>query len=147
MTPAKAMRLSALSLLSSLAMTGAVLAQGLTGIDWQLLAINGKVVDIPATLRVEVSGALVGLAPCNSFGARNLARLPDLDLQGIRSTKRACPRLDDENRFLRALGRMTRAKLDGERNLILSGPDGRSLEFVIDRMSSLTVCKTCAPAE
>ncbi len=40
---------------------------------------------------------------------------------------------------------MTGARLDGSRNLILTAPDGRSLEFVTDRMKCLTVCKTCPP--
>ncbi|MBL9049263.1 MAG: META domain-containing protein [Tabrizicola sp.] len=141
------MRRLALALLVATALTGPVSAKDPTGIDWQLLAIDGKVVDIPATLRIEASGSLSGHAPCNSFGARNLARYPELDLQGIRSTKRACDRLDQEQAFFSALKSMTRAEQTGERNLVLLGPDGRSMEFVVDLMNSLTVCTTCPKAD
>lgn len=141
------MRRLTLALLAAFALTGPALAEDPTGIDWQLLAIDGKVVDIPATLRIEAGGSLSGHAPCNSFGARNLAQFPDLELQGIRSTKRACDRLDQEQAFFSALKSMTRAEQKGGRNLVLTGPDGRSMEFVTDLMNSLTVCTTCPKDE
>jgi heat shock protein HslJ len=114
-------------------------AQTITGIDWQLLAIDGVVTDAPATLRLETDGTLAGAAPCNRWSAMNTATLPALTLGPIRATRMACDRLDDEQVFFEALSAMTAMAPDGDRNLILTGPDGRSMEFVIER----TVCKTC----
>lgn len=114
-------------------------AQTITGIDWQLLAIDGVVTDAPATLRLEADGTLAGAAPCNRWSAMNTATLPALTLGPIRATRMACDRLDDEQVFFEALSAMTAMAPDGDRNLILTGPDGRSMEFVIER----TVCKTC----
>ena len=140
------MRLPALAAaLALIASTGE--AQTLTGIDWELLAIDGKVVDIPATLRLEDDGAVSGEAPCNNWSSRNSASLPDLKLTGLRATRMACDRLEDEQHFFDAVTRMQGLALEGDRNLILTGPDGRSMEFVPDVMNNLTRCTTCPPAE
>jgi heat shock protein HslJ len=114
-------------------------APKITGIDWQLLAIDGQMTDAPATLRVEEDGTLAGAAPCNRWSAMNTATLPTLTLSPIRATRMACDRLADEQVFFDALAAMTAIAADGERNLVLTGPEGRSMEFVIER----TVCKTC----
>jgi heat shock protein HslJ len=116
-------------------------AQTITGIDWQLLAIDGVVTDTRATLRIEADGTLAGAAPCNRWSSMNAATLPALELRGIRATRMACDKLDEEQAFFDALSQMTSMAPDGERNLVLTGPDGRSMEFVIER----TVCKTCKP--
>ena len=114
-------------------------ATKIAGIDWQLLAIDGQETDAPATMRLEADGTLAGSAPCNRWSTMNRATLPDLSLGGIRATRMACDRLDDEQKFFEALAAMTSMALDGDRNLVLNGPDGRSMEFVIER----PVCKTC----
>jgi heat shock protein HslJ len=116
-------------------------AQTITGVDWQLLAIDGQVTDAPATLRIGSDGTLAGAAPCNRWSAMNTATLPALTLGPIRATRMACDRLDDEQAFLAALSAMTAMALDGQRNLVLTGPDGRSMEFGRDQ----TVCRTCKP--
>lgn len=115
--------------------------------DWQLLAIDGALTDIPATLSVAENGGLSGKAPCNSWSASNAATLPALDLKGIRATRMACDRLPDEQLFFDALSAMTTLAQEGEKNLILTAPDGRSLEFVLASVSSLPECKTCKPEE
>ena len=122
-------------------------AQPLTGIDWQLLAIDGVVTDISATLRLEPDGGIAGAAPCNRWSTRNTASLPTLTLGGIRATRMACYRPAEEQQFFDTLSAMTRLEQDGSRNLVLTGPEGRSMEFVIDRMNSLTRCKTCPSDE
>ncbi len=114
-------------------------AQTITGIDWQLLAIDGVVTDTSATLRIEADGTLAGAAPCNRWSTMNAATLPALQLRGIRATRMACDKLAEEQVFFDALSAMTRLEPDGDRNLVLTGPDGRSMEFVIER----PVCKTC----
>jgi heat shock protein HslJ len=122
-------------------------AQDLVGSEWRLLAIDGQLVEIPATLRVEENGAIGGKAPCNGYSARNSGTLPELKLLGIRSTKMACDRLAEEQIFFAALAAMERMETDGPKNLILTGPDGRRMEFVLATVSSLPDCKTCTPGD
>jgi heat shock protein HslJ len=141
-------RAAAMAFAVAVAMTPTLsLAQSPAGIDWQLLAIDGQVVDFDATLRVEENGGLGGKAPCNSWSSMNAGTLPDLQLRGIRATRMACAQLAEEQVFFDTLSAMTRLENEGVRNLVLTGPDGRSMEFVTDRMNSLTVCKTCPPKD
>lgn len=122
-------------------------AQTYTGIMWELLAIDGQPTDIRARLRIDVDNVLAGSAPCNRWSVNNGAPLPNLDLLRIRTTRMACDRLAEEQTFLDAMFAMKTVALDGDNNLILTGPDGRSLEFVPDRTDAQAVCKTCAPDE
>ena len=134
-------------------------AEGLTGTDWQLLAIDGIRVDQavpatlrpstlrPSTLRIEADGALTGRAPCNIWGSSNQATLPALALAPIRATRMACDRLAEEQAFFDALSVMTEARQEGDRHLILTGPDGRTMEFALDPTDSLTPCLTCPPKD
>ncbi|WP_103256807.1 META domain-containing protein [Tabrizicola aquatica] len=121
------------------------LADDPLGRTWELLAVDGVVVDYAATLKIEADGAVSGKAPCNSWGSRNSATLPALALGPIRATRMACDRLAEEQAFFTALGQMQEVKLIGGRNLVLTGADGQSMEYVIDRMNSLTRCATCPP--
>ncbi|HLQ18142.1 MAG TPA: META domain-containing protein [Tabrizicola sp.] len=116
-----------------------------TGVEWELLAIDGQVVDIPATLRLGETGGVGGKAPCNSYGGQNRAELPDFRLSPLRVTRMACDRLADEKLYLSTLSAMTRVDRLDDRTLVLTGPDGRSMEFARDLMSTLTRCTTCAP--
>jgi heat shock protein HslJ len=120
-------------------------AEPIIGIDWQLLAIDGQVTDTTATLRMDDAGNVSGRAPCNRWFATTAAPLPAFQLTGIGATRMACDDLAKEDAFFDALSDMQSAALDGDRNLILTAPDGRSMEFVQDRTYSLTVCKTCNP--
>lgn len=103
------------------------------------------VFDAEATLRIEDDGNISGHAPCNRWSTANRAPLPALKPGGIRATRMACDKLAEEQVFFDALTKMTEARLEGDRTLILTGPDGRSMEFATDRMNSLTVCTTCPP--
>jgi heat shock protein HslJ len=120
-------------------------ADQIIGRDWQLLAIDGVVVPAGPTLRIEADGTTGGKAPCNAWSARSSADLPALALGPIRATRMACDRLAEEQAFFDALARMTAVDPQGYRTLVLTGADGRSMEFVYDRMNSLTVCTTCPP--
>jgi heat shock protein HslJ len=122
-------------------------AQTAAPIDWQLLAIDGVVTDMRATLRLSEDGTVSGQAPCNRWSAMNDKTLPELNLSAIRATRMACDRLADEQVFFDALAAMTSLAPEGSRNLILTGPDGRSMEFVSDLMNSLTTCKTCKDSD
>jgi heat shock protein HslJ len=122
-------------------------AQTYTGIMWELLAIDGQPTDIRAKLRIDVDNVLAGSAPCNRWSVNNGTPLPNLDLLRIRTTRMACDRLAEEQTFLEAMLAMKLITMDGDRNLILAGSDGRSLEFVLDRTDAGVICKTCAPDE
>jgi heat shock protein HslJ len=113
--------------------------------DWQLLAIDGNqlAAEITTTLRFAPEGGVSGQAPCNSFSSENLANLPEISLGPIKATKMACEALAAEVSFFNALSVMQAAVLEGDQTLILTGPDGHSLEFVADRADN-PACKTCS---
>jgi heat shock protein HslJ len=115
----------------------------ITGIDWQLLAIDGSLTSASASLRIEADGAMSGKAPCNRWFTTNAATLPDLRFDGIGATRMACDQLTEEQAFFDTLSVMTYVQADGGSTLILTGPDGRSMEFVLDAADSQTLCKTC----
>ena len=121
-------------------------AQTYTDAYWQLLAIDGTRTEARATLRIDKDNVLAGAAPCNRWMAMNGPDLPALALGVIRSTKMACDRLAEEQAFFDALTQMTEVALAGERNLILSGPYGRTMEFVPDGADNgAETCRTCPP--
>jgi len=124
-------------------------AQTLTGIDWQLLAIDGVVIEAEATLRIEEDGTIGGQAPCNRWSAMNGASLPALDIKAIRATRMACEKLAEEQTFFDALTQMTAMAMEseGEVRLILTGPNGQSMEFVTERTDDPALCRTCLPKE
>lgn len=113
--------------------------------DWQLLAVDGQPLapGVVASLLIASDGQVSGQAPCNSFSTQNRAVLPEIALGPIMATKMACDQLAAEVDFFDALGRMQVASLDGKDNLILTGADGRSMEFVLDRTNAAITCKTC----
>jgi hypothetical protein len=63
------------------------------------------------------------------------------------ATRMACDRLAEEQRYFDALTAMTRIDRQDRRTLVLTGPDGRSMEFADDLMSTLTRCVTCLPTD
>lgn len=137
-----------LPVLAALAMTACTAqAQDPTGVEWELLAIDGQVVEIPATLTMDAKGNISGKAPCNRYNGRNQAELPELRLGGLAVTRMACDKLAEEQVFLTALSAMTRLERLDDRTLVLTGPDGRSMEFADELMSTLTRCTTCPPKE
>lgn len=137
-------------LANSLIMTPlATLAEPIRALDWQLLAIDGRLVgaSVTASLRIDAAGQVTGKAPCNSYAAKNAAELPAFQLGPIRATRMACDKLAEKQAFFDALALMQTMQMDGDRTLILTGPEDRSMEFVLDRTDSLTACKTCPRAE
>jgi heat shock protein HslJ len=137
-----------LSALALLAMTAATAnAQTPPVKEWQLLAIDGQVVDFPATLTIGAEGEIAGKAPCNRYHGRNLVDLPELNLGPLMATRMACDRLAEEQAYFDTLSQMTRVDQPDARTLILTGPDGRSMEFADDLNSTLTRCTTCPPKD
>ena len=124
-------------------------SQTIQDLDWQLLAIDGVLVDasVTASLRIDAAGQVTGQAPCNSYGAQNTAELPAFSLGPIRATRMACDKLAEEQVYFDTLALMETMALDGTKNLVLTGPEGRSMEFTLASVSSLPDCKTCLPTD
>jgi len=95
---------------------------------WVLQSIDGTPFETRATLTFPEEGTLAGEAPCNRYSARQTVPYPWFSAERIIATKRACPDLDAENRYLRALERMTLAEIAGD-TLILSNDAGREMVF------------------
>lgn len=117
----------------------------LTGTEWTLLAIDGKKVTATATLTLAEDGKIAGQAPCNRYFTANTATLPALALEAIGATRMACEALDAETAYFSALGAMTEAQVhDG--HLILTGPDGRTMEYYRPESEDPPRCQTCPKA-
>lgn len=71
---------------------------------WHLTELNGVPAAFEATLRFPEAGRVVGTGPCNGFAARQGAPYPWIAIEAIVATRRACPDLDGEAAFFRALG-------------------------------------------
>lgn len=132
------MRLSLLSFAALAACAGPALSDGITGVDWHLVGLEGQEVDWDASLRFEGEG-ITGKAPCNRYFGRNAGSLPALDLGGIGSTKMACPKLEAESAYFAALRAMQRVELDQE-HLYLIGPEGRIMEYARDPAEPCLSC-------
>ena len=114
----------------------------LTGTEWTLLAIDGKKVTASATLTLAEDGKIAGQAPCNRYFTANTATLPALTLDAIGATRMACEALADEAAYFSALQAMTEAKVhDG--HLILTGPEGRTMEYYLPQTEDPPRCQTC----
>jgi len=81
-----------------------------------------------ATLDVSQAGRVSGKGPCNSYSAEQKAVYPWFELGPIMSTRMACPDLDSETVYFKALSEMTLAETqDGV--LVLYNTDGREMVF------------------
>ena len=101
---------------------------GAADVEWQLQEIAGERFAARATLSFPEEGKLSGDAPCNSYTGRQTAPYPWFQATDIAVTRRACPDLPAETRFLQELGAMTLAEVVGD-TLILSDDDGREMVF------------------
>ena len=66
-------------------------------------------------------GEVRGKAGCNGFGGNYTAEGSRLKLEGLMGTKMACPALDVENAFLRALEATERYEIKGDSLLLYQG--------------------------
>ncbi|MDA3858075.1 MAG: META domain-containing protein [Roseovarius sp.] len=120
-------------LLSVLSMFGACKDETVTGYGgddaiWTLQSLDGRPFGARATLIFPEEGQIAGQAPCNSYSGQQTAPYPWFATTGIAATKRACPDLDAETRYLRALAEMTLVEVVGD-ILILSNDTGREMIF------------------
>lgn len=95
---------------------------------WELVTIDGTPVTARATLTFPEEGVIAGEAPCNRYSAQQTVPYPWFRAERIISTRRACPELDAETRFLGALAEMTLVEVAGD-TLVLSNDAGREMLF------------------
>lgn len=74
----------------------------LTGQTWVLDSLGTEAVTVPVTATFA-EGQVTGVAPCNSFVGAFQGTGEPLRIGPLAATRRACPNLDLENRFLAAL--------------------------------------------
>lgn len=96
--------------------------------DWLLIEIDGKPFGARATLNLAAAGKISGQAPCNQYFGEQTAPYPWFSAEKIGATRRACPELDQETRFLSALSEMTLSEVAGD-TLILSNEAGSQMVF------------------
>lgn len=96
---------------------------------WQLVELNGTPFREQATLRFPSKGVVDGTGPCNSFFARQSVPLPWISIDGVASTKRACPVLSAEAAYFAALQDMTLAEVAGTTLLLSNDETGADMVF------------------
>nr|WP_217434112.1 META domain-containing protein [Leisingera sp. ANG59] len=103
-------------------------AYGAAGTEWQLRSIDGAAIPAAATLTFPEPGTIAGSGPCNSFQGSQGAPYPWFEAGPLAVTRMACPQLEAEGAFLKALQEMTLAEVSGD-VLILSNSAGREMLF------------------
>ncbi|MBY6140630.1 META domain-containing protein [Leisingera daeponensis] len=118
------------SLLLPTACTGdeSLSAYGAAGKEWKLQSIDGAAFAAAATLTFPEPGKIAGRGPCNNFLGRQTAPYPWFETGPLAVTRMACPELEAEDAFLKALQEMTLAEVSGD-VLILSNEAGREMLF------------------
>lgn len=99
-----------------------------TEVTWVLQSIDEAAFAARATLTFPEEGRIAGSAPCNNYFAEQTVPYPWFKAGPIGSTKRACPDLEAETRFFKALGKMTLSEVAGS-TLILSNETGGQMVF------------------
>ena len=95
---------------------------------WRLGTLNGVAFDARATLSFPETGRIAGHAPCNTYFGSQTAPYPWFAVEGLGSTKRACPDLNAESAYFEALAKMTLSEVSGG-TLILSNAVGDQMVF------------------
>lgn len=95
----------------------------LEGTEWQLIQLDGRSVKAaPETFVLKLeNGSVSGAGACNRLmGSYKTGERRALKIGPVASTKMACPNLDQEQQFLRALESTTHYDMDGPMLLLLS---------------------------
>lgn len=101
-----------------------------TAVTWVAVELATAPVVPRVTLEFGEDGQIGGQAPCNRFGATQTADWPAWQVEGLFSTKMACPDLGLEAGYFDALTRATRAELTDDGALVLSFEQGPLIRFV-----------------
>lgn len=103
----------------------------LTVREWVVESIDGRgVVDNSrTTLTFDPKGQIAGRAGCNRYTGSYQLQGAKFEVKGVATTRMICvPALmDQENRFLKALGAASTWRLQPDGSLLLMGPDGRKV--------------------
>lgn len=95
---------------------------------WQLTEMDGVAVSAQITIRFHARGSVTGQAPCNRYQAHQTAPYPWIRIERLVATKRACPNLALETRYLTQLQSMTLSEISGP-VLLLRTETGDTLAF------------------
>ncbi|WP_284177600.1 META domain-containing protein [Rhabdaerophilum sp. SD176] len=132
MTPALARLILAAGL--SFSATLSVPAQDLSGQSWLVVSMAGGELALqpPATFQFEAGGRVSGSTGCNRFMASYVREGERLRFTQAAGTRMACPAglMAQEQRFLSALGEVTRVEPVGQGVLILAGERGELFRLV-----------------
>lgn len=104
----------------------------LVGTEWQLIQLEGRNVKADPdtfTIRLEAEGNhLSGVGACNRLmGSYTTGERRALKIGPLASTKMACPNMDQEQQFLRAIEATTHYDMDGPMLLLLSNGELRAV--------------------
>ncbi|MFK7753524.1 MAG: META domain-containing protein [Sedimentitalea sp.] len=123
-------RLTLLAVMMASACVGdeTVAGYGGAGKIWVLDELDGAAFSAHATMTFPKRNQIAGAAPCNSYGGEMSTPYPWFDAPALASTRRACPELAAEQKFLTALGEMTQSEVLGN-VLILRNDAGREMVF------------------
>lgn len=111
------------------------------GGEWHLIGMDGQPAKAPASIDFAADGKVTGKAPCNRYFGSYSGTLPQIAFAAMGATRMACPDLDAETAYFNALQTVTAAEVTTDR-LLLTGPEGRVLEFVRDLSKGLP-CQSC----
>lgn len=95
---------------------------------WHLVSLNGTPVETTATITFPRRYQITGQGPCNIYNSTNTTPYPWIALGPIVATKRACPELQIEAAFFRALSAASIVVIDGD-SLTLSTEDATLMIF------------------
>ncbi len=99
----------------------------ITGTEWQLIEMNGKVIDRPEggeqySLRLGDDGRFSGMGDCNRcMGGYTLDEKRDrIEFSQVASTRMMCPNQQQENQYFAILNDARGYKIDGQFLLLLN---------------------------
>lgn len=96
--------------------------------EWVLLELDGTAFPARATLGFPETGKIAGDGPCNRYSGVMTTPYPWFDVGQVISTRMACPDLQAEAAFFKALSEMTESEVAGD-TLILRNEAGREMVF------------------
>lgn len=133
------MRNLLLTLALSLSAGAAMADPNITDHEWQLLKLDGTLVNFTASFAIDPAGRVTGKAPCNRYFGNNQQSLPLLSLDALGSTRMACPDLAAEDSYLKALTAVTTAQIE-DGCLALRDDDAVRMVFVRDPQADAPTC-------
>lgn len=94
---------------------------GASGETWVLQEIDGAPFPATATLVFGFGGTISGEAPCNSYRGKNKTPYPWFDVEELAATRKVCPDLLAETKYLDTLPQMTESEVLGDIMILRNG--------------------------